>query len=74
MSRFEIAERDGREWVVVDRTTNDVVQAPSKRSLGRLEAQALADFKNGMAKPHQERIRSRLDAMRLAWRAVLGNF
>ncbi|NKL96829.1 hypothetical protein GFL62_07195 [Rhizobium leguminosarum bv. viciae] len=37
--------------------------APTLRT--RLEAQAMADFRNGMAKPTAERIRPRLEKIRL---------
>ena len=71
MARFEV-QQHGANWIVIDHETgNPVHQHPGLRS--RLEAQALADFRTGLAKPKSVQIQSRLDRARRLWRAVLGS-
>jgi hypothetical protein len=71
MSRYEIEHTDGR-WIVIDRMTGQAVGLPSHDRSTRLEAQALADFRNGIQKSTGERVQTRLHALRRAWRSVRG--
>ncbi|MGZ2383465.1 hypothetical protein ACVIDN_004887 [Rhizobium brockwellii] len=71
MTRYEIEEHDGG-WTVVDHTATLPAPGAAPTLRTRLEAQALADFRNGMAKPTAERIRPRLEKIRLLWKAILG--
>lgn len=71
MARFEV-QQHGSNWLVIDHQTGAPVHdQPALRS--RLEAQALADFRTGLAKPKALQIQSRLDRMRRVWKAVLGS-
>lgn len=70
MTRYEIEEQDGA-WTLVDHMTR-LPASGAATFRTRLEAQALADFRNGIAKPTAERIRPRLEKIRLLWKAVLG--
>ncbi len=71
MTRYEV-EMSNHRWVVIDRTTGIALpNAPGERCT-RLEAQALADFRNGIGSSTQERVRTRLQSIRLAWKAILG--
>lgn len=58
MQRFEIQALESGMWSVVDRQTGKPIadrEGASERT--RLEAQALADFRNGMlVSPAEERI------------------
>lgn len=58
--------------MVIDRTAGLAVGSPSKGRRTRLEAQALADFLNGIQKPTGECVRTRLQALRGAWRTIVG--
>ncbi len=61
-------------WSVMDRPTGKPIadrEGASERT--RLEAQALADFRNGMLiPPAKERISSRLEKIRRAWELLSG--
>jgi hypothetical protein len=70
MSRYEIEHSDGR-WMVIDRKTGIAFGVPSEDRGTQLEAQALADFRNGIQKPTDERVRTRLQSLRLAWRTIV---
>jgi hypothetical protein len=71
MTRFEV-QQHGANWIVIDRETgNPVHDHPGLRS--RLEAQALADFRTGLAKPVSVQMQSPLDRARRLWKAVLGS-
>lgn len=71
MTRHDVEERDDG-WTVVDQIT----RLPISRSIpplrSRLEAQALADFRNSMTKPTVESVRPRLQQLRLVWKALVG--
>lgn len=71
MNRYEIEERDDG-WTVVDHIARLPDSGPAPILRTRLEAQALADFRNGITTPTAERVRPRLQKMRLIWRAVVG--
>ncbi len=71
MNRYEIEERDGG-WTVVDHIARLPDSGPAPTLRTRLEAQALADFRNGITTPTAERVRPRLQKMRLLWRALVG--
>lgn len=72
MNRYDIERRNDDDWTVIDRLTGAPVPHLPEKLGSRLEAQALADFRNRLAIPQQERIRSRLDTLRLAWQALTG--
>lgn len=72
MNRYDIERRNDHDWTVIDRLTGEPVPHLPEKLGSRLEAQALADFRNRLAMPQQERIRSRLDTIRLAWAALTG--
>ncbi|TBY42988.1 hypothetical protein E0H54_29240 [Rhizobium leguminosarum bv. viciae] len=69
MTKYEIEEHDGG-WRLVDHMTRLPASGAATRRT-RLEAQALADFRNGIAKPTAERTRPRLEKIRLLWKVVL---
>ncbi|NKL74279.1 hypothetical protein GFM09_34640 [Rhizobium leguminosarum bv. viciae] len=71
MNRYEIEERDGG-WSVVDHIARLPDSGPAPTFRTRLEAQALADFRNGITTPTAERVGPRLQQMRLLWRALVG--
>ena len=71
MARYEVEMSDDR-WVVIDRTTGLALRNSSDERFTRLEAQALADFRNGIGTSTPERVHTRLQSIRLAWKAVLG--
>ncbi len=71
MNRYEIEERDGG-WTVVDHVTRLPASGAAPTLRTRLEAQALADFRNSMTRPTAERVRPRLQKMRLLWKAIVG--
>ncbi|MGO6904112.1 hypothetical protein ACCS96_28160 [Rhizobium ruizarguesonis] len=74
MQRFEIQALENGMWSVMDRQTGKPIadrEGASDRT--RLEAQALADFRNGMLiPPAKERISSRLEKIRRAWELLYG--
>ena len=70
MSRYEIEHTDGR-WMVIDRTTGLALASPSEGRSTQLEAQALADFRNGIQKPTHDRVRTRLQSLRLVWKTIV---
>ena len=71
MKRFEV-EPSQENWIVIDRTTGASVSGLSATLSTRLEAQALADYRNALATPIPERVSSRVQLLRLAWKAVVG--
>ncbi len=71
MPRYEVEMSDDR-WVVIDKNTGLALRGDSGERATRLEAQALADFRNGIGIPTQKRVHTRLQAIRLAWKAILG--
>jgi hypothetical protein len=70
MTRYEIEMSDD-QWVVIDRTTGTALRNATGERCTRLEAQALADFRNGIGSFTQKRVRTRLQSIRLAWKAIL---
>jgi hypothetical protein len=71
MTRYEVEMSDDR-WVVIDRVNGLALRNASEATFTRLEAQALADFRNGIQTSTQERIQTRLQTIRLAWKAIVG--
>ncbi len=71
MTRYEVEMSENR-WVVVDSITGSTLPNTSGERCTRLEAQALADFRNGIGTSTQKRINTRLQSIRLAWEAVFG--
>jgi hypothetical protein len=71
MTRYEVEMSDD-QWVVIDRITGLALRSAPGERCTRLEAQALADFRNGIGSSTQERVRTRLQSIRLAWKAILG--
>ncbi|NKM57990.1 hypothetical protein CO662_33625 [Rhizobium anhuiense] len=72
MQRYQIQALENGRWSVIDHQTGKPIvdqQWSSERT--RLEAQALADFRNGISAPPPQRISSRLQKLRRAW-ALLG--
>ncbi|WP_245306937.1 MULTISPECIES: hypothetical protein [unclassified Rhizobium] len=69
MQRYEIQALENGMWSVMDRQTGRrVADREGSGERTRLEAQALADFRNGMlARPAKEKISSRLQKLRGAW-------
>jgi len=71
MTRYEV-EMSGDQWVVIDRITGLALRDGHSERCTRLEAQALADFRNGIGSSTEERVSKRLQSIRLAWKAILG--
>ncbi len=71
MIRYDIQECDDG-WTVVRHTAEQSAEGVSPILRTRLEAQALADFRNGLVVSTAERVRPRLQKMRLLWRALVG--
>ncbi len=71
MKRYEI-EQTGEHWEVIDRTSGLPFKGGSAGPQSRLEAQALADLRNGLDIPTRDKVRSRLSVIRLTWRAIVG--
>lgn len=69
MQRYEIQLLENGTWAVIDCRNGKPVNDPSGyRKSTRLEAQALADFRNGIAIPlPSDRISTRLQTLRRAW-------
>ncbi|TBE87724.1 hypothetical protein ELG99_13150 [Rhizobium ruizarguesonis] len=68
MQRYRIQALENGTWSVMDHQTGKPLvdqQWSSERT--RLEAQALADFRNGISAPPPQRISSRLEKIRRAW-------
>jgi len=72
MTRYEVEMSEDR-WVVIDRVTGLALRTATDEKGSRLEAQALADFRNGIGQSTQKRVQTRLQAVRLAWKAILGS-
>lgn len=71
MIRYDIQECDDG-WTVVRHAPEQSAEGASPILRTRLEAQALADFKNGLTLTAAERVRPRLQKMRLLWRSLVG--
>jgi len=69
MQRYEILALENGMWSVIDRQTgSSLVDREGATEKTRLEAQALADFRNGMlVPPARERTSSRLQKLRATW-------
>lgn len=68
MQRYEIHEIENGMWAVVDHDTGKpLVDRNGLSERTRLEAQALADFRNGRWHPPRERVTSPLHWIRAAW-------
>ncbi|RUM16952.1 hypothetical protein EFD56_21400 [Rhizobium phaseoli] len=69
MQRYDIQALENGMWSVVDHQTGrSIVDREGSSEKTRLEAQALADFRNGMlVPPARERTSSRLQKLRAAW-------
>jgi hypothetical protein len=72
VNRYQI-EQAGDHWVVLDKTSGLPLGDVVERQLNMLQAQALADFRNGLETPVKERVRSRLNVVRTAWRTIMGS-
>ena len=74
MQRYDIQALENGMWSVIDHQTGRLLvdrEGSSERT--RLEAQALADFRNGMlVPPARQRTSSRLQKMRRAWERLSG--
>jgi len=73
MQRYQIQARENGAWSVIDHQTGKpIVDHEGSSGRTRLEAQALADFRNGMlAPPAQERLSSRLQKLRRTWALLI---
>lgn len=71
MTRYEVEMSDDR-WVVIDRITGLALRNGSDERSTRLEAQALADFRNGIGTSTQKRVHTRLQSIRGTWKAIFG--
>ncbi|ANL38281.1 hypothetical protein AMC79_PD00820 (plasmid) [Rhizobium phaseoli] len=69
MQRYDIQALENGMWLVIDHQTGSpLVDREGSTEKTRLEAQAWADFRNGMLlPPAKERMSSRLQKMRRAW-------
>ncbi|NKM87982.1 hypothetical protein GFL54_27535 [Rhizobium laguerreae] len=68
MQRYQIQALENGSWAIIDHQTGKPIvdqQWSSERT--RLEAQALADFRNGISAPPSQQISSRLQKIRRAW-------
>jgi len=68
MQRYHVHSLEQGGFAVIDVKTGNAIDDPSgstKRT--RLEAQALADFRNGIHVEPRERVLSRIDKLRTAW-------
>ncbi|NKM22462.1 hypothetical protein GFM01_32875 [Rhizobium laguerreae] len=73
MQRYQVLPLEDGTWLVIDHQTGKPIvdqQWSSERT--RLEAQALADFRNGISDPPQQRISSRLQKIRRALALLSG--
>ena len=68
MQRYQVQNLENGSWAVIDgkdgRAIDEHAGQPART---RLQAQALADFRNGISTPVHERTASRLQKLRLAW-------
>jgi hypothetical protein len=71
MTRYEVENMDG-SWFVVDRATGLAVNPISDGRRTQIEAQALADFRNGLRPPTREPVRHRLAVIRRTWKLIVG--
>lgn len=68
MQRYQVHSLEQGGFAVIDaRTGNPVDDASGSTKRTRLEAQALADFRNGIHVEPRERVLSRIDRLRTAW-------
>jgi hypothetical protein len=71
VNRYEIKDT-GDHWVVLEKMSGLPFGGAVDRPLNMLQAQALADFRNGLETPVQKQVRSRLNFIRIAWRSIMG--
>lgn len=72
MMKLEI-QKSGEDWNVVDGETGMPLRNSPPAIRSRLEAQAFADLRTGLSKPAGQRVVSRLEAIRIAWKTVTGS-
>jgi len=71
MTRYEVERSDDR-WVVIDRVTGLPLHTASDEKRTRLEAQAHADFRNGIGNMTQKHVHKHVQSIRLIWKAIVG--